>query len=136
LGAPDGIDAETQSCYALPLDLGACKESRGLALEWIDFSTLTEVATVPTTDSAEKRIRQNEKRRERNQNRKSRLTTAERRFEEALEADNLDEAEAYLRDVESEYDRAASKGVVPQKRASRKISRLSKRLAARRSDEE
>ncbi len=83
---------------------------------------------MPTTDSAEKRVRQNEKRRETNKERKSRLTTAERRFEEALEEGDLERAEECLRTVESEFDRAASKGVIPQSRASRKISRLSKRL--------
>jgi small subunit ribosomal protein S20 len=83
---------------------------------------------MPTIDSAEKRMRQDEKKRERNKTRKSRVRTAARRFEEALEEGDLEEAEERLRAAESEYDRAVTKGVVPQNRASRKIGRLKKRL--------
>ncbi len=83
---------------------------------------------MPTIDSAEKRMRQDEKKRERNKTRKSRVRTAARRFEKALEEGDLEEAEERLRIAESEYDRAVTKGVVPQNRASRKIGRLKKRF--------
>ena len=84
---------------------------------------------MPTHQSAEKRMRQNAKRRMRNKSIKTRLTTVTRKFEKTLEAGELDEAAEKIRDVESTYDRAVSKGVLPQKRASRKISRLKKRLS-------
>ncbi|MFW5968330.1 MAG: 30S ribosomal protein S20 [Persicimonas sp.] len=83
---------------------------------------------MPTHDSAKKRMRQNPKRRERNQRVRSRLTTFTRKFTEALESGDLESADELIRTVESEYDRAVSKGVIPKKRASRKVSRLHKRL--------
>lgn len=83
---------------------------------------------MPTIDSAEKRMRQDEKKRERNKTRKSRVRTAARRFKKALEEGDLEEAEERLRVAESEYDSAVTKGVVPQNRASRKIGRLKKRF--------
>lgn len=90
---------------------------------------------MPTHESAEKRMRQNAKRRMRNKNVRSRLTTYTRQFEEKLEAGDFDAAAEAMREVESVYDRAVSKGVIPQKRASRKISRLKKRLNAAQSGE-
>lgn len=83
---------------------------------------------MPTHESAEKRMRQNPKRRVRNKAVRSRLTTVTRQFDELMDSGDLDAAEALMPKVESEYDRAASKGVIPKKRASRKISRLKKRL--------
>lgn len=83
---------------------------------------------MPTHKSAEKRMRQNVKRRMRNKGVRSTLTTQTRKFREAIEAGDTDTATAQLREVESTYDRAVAKGVIPQKRASRKISRLAKRL--------
>lgn len=84
---------------------------------------------MPTHKSAEKRMRQNAKRRMRNKGVRSTLTTATRKFREALESGDLDTATETMRNVESTYDRAVAKGVIPQKRASRKISRLKKRLS-------
>lgn len=75
-------------------------------------------------------MRQNEKRRKRNKKRKSEIRTAIRRFEEALEEGDVEEARERLRIAESKWDRAASKGVVPKNRASRKISRLKRRFAS------
>ncbi len=80
--------------------------------------------------SAKKRIRQNERRRVRNVNIRSRMRTSIRRFEEALTEGNLEAAGERLQKVESLLDRAVAKGVIPQKRASRKTSRLSKRYQA------
>jgi small subunit ribosomal protein S20 len=90
---------------------------------------------MPTIQSAEKRVRQEEKREERNKRVKSRLTTAVRRFKTALEEDDLERAEELMPVVESEYDKAASKNVIPQNRASRKIGRLKKRLHKHKNDE-
>lgn len=84
---------------------------------------------MPTHKSAEKRMRQNAKRRVRNKGVRSTLTTQTRKFNESLESGDLDAATEQMRNVESTYDRAVAKGVIPQKRASRKISRLKKRLS-------
>jgi len=84
---------------------------------------------MPTIDSAEKRMRQNEKKRERNQNRKARIRTLARRFEAAVEEGDLEKARELIGQVESAWDRAASKGVIPKRRASRKIGRLKKMLS-------
>ena len=80
--------------------------------------------------SAKKRIRQNEVRRQRNVRVRSRLRTSISHFQKAVEAGNLEEAEAKFRNVESLLDRAVGKGVIPKKRASRKTSRLAKKLSA------
>lgn len=90
---------------------------------------------MPTIQSSEKRARQEEKREKRNKEVRSRLTTAVRRFNNALEEEDYDEADELVSVVESEYDRAASKGVIPQNRASRKIGRLKKRLHKQRNEE-
>ena len=84
---------------------------------------------MPTHKSAEKRMRQNAKRRMRNKGVRSTLTTSTRKFREALESGDLDAAVERVREVESTYDRAVAKGVIPKKRASRKVSRLKKRLS-------
>ena len=78
--------------------------------------------------SAMKRIRQNEKRRGRNRSIRSRVRTVTKAFDEAVEEGNVEQAqEEYARAV-SALDRAASKGIIPSKRASRKKSRLAQRL--------
>lgn len=80
------------------------------------------------SQSAQKRIRQNEERRDRNKVVRSRVRTKINDFLDALEAEDVEEAEARLRDAEAQLDRAVSKGVWPRNRASRKTSRLAKRL--------
>ena len=78
--------------------------------------------------SALKRIKQNEKRRVRNKRLRSNLTTRVKQFEDAVVAGDLATAEEAYRLAESTLNRAVSKGVVPRARASRKTSRLAKRL--------
>lgn len=84
---------------------------------------------MPTIESAEKRMRQNEKRRERNQRQKSEIRSARRRFLAAIEEGDLEAARERLGIAESKWDSAASKGLVPTNRARRKISRMKKKLA-------
>lgn len=84
--------------------------------------------------SAEKRIRQNEEARQRNQKVRSAIRTRINQFEEAAESGDIEAAEEALRNVESQLDRAVSKGVIPRNRASRKTSRLAKRLNALREE--
>lgn len=84
---------------------------------------------MPTIDSAEKRMRQNEKRREQNKQKKSEIRTARRRFLKAVEEGDLEAARERLGTAESKWDSAASKGLVPENRARRKISRMKKKLS-------
>ena len=83
---------------------------------------------MPNTPSAKKRLRQTIKRTEVNRARTSRVRTYVRKVEEAIAAGDKDAARAALRACEPELMRGANKGVVHKNMASRKISRLSKRI--------
>jgi len=90
---------------------------------------------MPHSLSATKRVRQNARRRERNRAIMSRIRTAQRRFREALEARDLDAAEARFRAAEGLLHRAASNGPVHRNTAARRIRRMQRRLdEARRAD--
>lgn len=78
--------------------------------------------------SAEKRARQSERRRERNRQARSRLRTLEKSVRTAIEGGKLDEGKAQLPVVEGALRRAAAKGLLPKRRASRRISRIAKQL--------
>lgn len=78
--------------------------------------------------SAQKRILVTAKNTAANRIIKSQLKTAIRRFEEALESENYGEAKTRLKFVEKKLYQAAAKGTIHKARASRKISRLAKRL--------
>ncbi len=82
------------------------------------------------TPQAEKRIRRNARRAAINQARVSRIRTYVKRVESALAAGDQAAAQAALRAAEPELMRAVARGVVHRNTASRKISRLSKRVAA------
>ena len=84
---------------------------------------------MPISESAKKRVRQDEKKRERNKKKRSYVRTTQRLFEDAVEAGDVELARERLREAESAWDRAASKGVIPKKRASRKVSRMKKRFS-------
>ena len=79
--------------------------------------------------SAFKRIRQTSTRTERNQAGRSRVKHAIRNFREAV-ASNDENLASSLNNTISTISKAASKGIIPAKRASRKISRLTKLLNA------
>ncbi|VAX30035.1 SSU ribosomal protein S20p [hydrothermal vent metagenome] len=76
--------------------------------------------------SALKRARQSEKRRLRNRSVNSAVRTAVKKFNSAIASSEVETVKAALKDVSSRLDRAASKGVLPKGRVSRKISRLSR----------
>ncbi|MCW3476052.1 30S ribosomal protein S20 [Limobrevibacterium gyesilva] len=82
------------------------------------------------TASARKRIRQIERRTERNQARKSRMRTFVKKVEAAIAGGDKEAAAAALRVAQPEMQRAATKGVVHSNTISRKISRLSARVKA------
>jgi len=78
--------------------------------------------------SAMKRIRVIRKKTARNKMIKSQLRTAIRRFEEALDRNQFDAARERLRFVDKKLNQAAVKNVIHRNLASRKLSRLAKRL--------
>jgi small subunit ribosomal protein S20 len=78
--------------------------------------------------SAEKRISVIKKKTLLNKSRKSALKTAEKRFLEALTAGNKALAQEKLTFVEKKLMQAAAKGTIHKNAASRKVSRLNKRL--------
>jgi small subunit ribosomal protein S20 len=82
------------------------------------------------TPQARKRIRRNDRRADINTARVSRIRTFLKKVESALDAGGKDAAEAALKAAQPELMRGVSKGVVAKNTASRKISRLTKRVKA------
>jgi small subunit ribosomal protein S20 len=82
------------------------------------------------TPQAKKRIRRNDRRAEINGARVSRIRTFVKKVELALVAGDRDAAVAALAAAQPEMARGVSKGVVHKNTASRKFSRLTKRVSA------
>ena len=76
--------------------------------------------------SAEKRARQNIKRRIRNKSVKTRVKHLTKDVRLAVDESSKEAAQSNLAKAQSAIDNAAQKGVVHKKTAARKISRLSK----------
>ena len=82
------------------------------------------------TLQAKKRVRRNAKREDINKARRSRIRTYVKKVELAVEAGNADEAKVALKEAQPELMRGVTKGVLHKKTASRKVSRLAKRVKA------
>jgi len=80
--------------------------------------------------SAEKRTRQNVKRRALNRSNLSRLKTEIKRLRTAVAAGDKDTAQALLPKTVAELDKASKKGAVHENRASRSKSRLTRSVNA------
>ncbi len=80
--------------------------------------------------SAKKRNKQNSTRQERNRARKSVLKTETRKLLDAIHDNEWDKAKAQFQAVTKRLDQVAAKGTLHKKTASRKKSRLAKRLNA------
>ncbi len=78
--------------------------------------------------SALKRERQAKKRRDRNRGALSSVRTAVKKVQIALSEKNAELVKSAFKEATSFLDGAASKGILPPKRASRKISRLAARV--------
>ena len=76
-----------------------------------------------------KRNRQNEKARLRNKAVKSSLKTSVRRFREAAESGDVDQAGVALRAASKQLDKAASKGVIHKNQAANRKSAIAKAYA-------
>jgi small subunit ribosomal protein S20 len=81
------------------------------------------------TQSAIKRIRQNEKRRLRNRYFVGRARTYVRKARQAIESGEVTEARQATLEAVSALDKAAEKGIIHKNNASRRKSRLMKKLA-------
>jgi len=82
------------------------------------------------TKSAQKAVRQIARRTAVNKSRRSEMRTFVRNVEEAIAAKDAQAAAAALKEAEPRLARAAQKGIVHRNAASRKISRLAKRVKA------
>ncbi|MER6944893.1 30S ribosomal protein S20 [Nonomuraea sp. NPDC000554] len=77
-----------------------------------------------------KRNKQNEKARQRNKAVKSSLKTAVRKFREAAEQGDVEQATAFQRAAARQLDKAASKGVIHKNQAANRKSAIAKQVAA------
>jgi small subunit ribosomal protein S20 len=82
------------------------------------------------TKSAKKAARQTVRRTAANKTRRSRMRSSVRKVEEAITSGNKEAARAALKEAEPVIARTAQKGMVHRKSASRKVSRLAKRVGA------
>ena len=78
--------------------------------------------------SSKKMVRKIIKRTERNKSLKTNVRTYIRKFEEAIDAGKINEAQDFLKIVQPKLMQLAQKGILHKKNVSRKVSRLSKKL--------
>ena len=82
------------------------------------------------TKSAKKAARQTERRAVTNKARRSRMRSFTRKVEEAIASGDREAAQAALKQAQPVLVSTAQKGLVHRKTASRKVSRLAKRVGA------
>ena len=85
---------------------------------------------MPNIKSAKKRVGIIEKKTLRNNMIKSGYKSAVKKFEQAIEAGNVEEAKVLFVEATKEVDQACTKGVIVKNTAARKKSSLSKKLNA------
>lgn len=85
---------------------------------------------MPNIKSAIKRVSVIEKKTLRNSMIKSGYRTAVRKFDEAIEAKDVENAKTLFVEASKKIDMACSKGVIVKNTAARKKSRLAKKLNA------
>ena len=79
--------------------------------------------------SAKKKHRQSLKKRARNNYVRTTLKTKTKLFNAAIEEKDVEKANERLKEIISAYDKAATKGVIHSRNASRHISRFSKKVS-------
>ena len=84
---------------------------------------------MPNHKSAEKRVRQNEKRREINRGNRGRLRTGIKKLRTAMESGEAGGAQELLPQTVSLIDKAVQKGVLHRNAAARYKSRLTRHVA-------
>jgi len=85
---------------------------------------------MPNTKSAERRMRNSERKRLHNRSIKSRLKTLERAYAAATKDGNKQQANDAYRKLSSAFDKAAKSGAIHKAKANRKKSRLAAHLSA------
>ncbi|MFC4778559.1 30S ribosomal protein S20 [Paenibacillus sp. GCM10023252] len=85
---------------------------------------------MPNIKSAIKRVKTSEKRRALNASQKSALRTAVKSADQAIAGTDVEAAKAALIEATKKLDKAVTKGLIHKNAASRKKSRLAKRLNA------
>ena len=85
---------------------------------------------MPNIKSAKKRVKVIEKKTLRNNMIKSAYKTAVKKFEQAIEAGNMEEAKTLFSEATRKIDQACTKGVIVKNTAARKKSNLAKKLNA------
>ncbi len=85
---------------------------------------------MPNIKSAKKRVKIIEKKTLRNNMIKSGYKSAVKKFEQAIEAGNVEEAKVLFTEATKKIDQACTKGILVKNTASRKKSNLSKKLNA------
>lgn len=85
---------------------------------------------MPNIKSAKKRVIIIEKKTARNNMIKTGYKSAIRKFEEAIEANNIEEAKVLFIQATKKIDQACTKGVIVKNTAARKKSNLAKKLNA------
>ncbi|MFD2333778.1 30S ribosomal protein S20 [Cohnella sp. GCM10020058] len=85
---------------------------------------------MPNIKSAIKRTKTNEKRRLRNASQKSSLRTAVKQADVAVVGTDVEAAKNALQVAQKKLDKAVTKGLIHKNAASRKKSRLAKKLNA------
>lgn len=80
---------------------------------------------MPQHKSAIKRVRQNEKRRQHNRSRRSRMRTL---ITKVYESTDKDEAQEFLKEATSYLDRMANKGLIHPNNVARKKAKLTKHV--------
>ena len=85
---------------------------------------------MPNIKSAKKRVKIIEKKTLRNSMIKSEYKSAVKKFEQAIEAGNVEEAKSLFSEATKKIDQACTKGVIVKNTAARKKSNLAKKLNA------
>jgi len=85
---------------------------------------------MPIKRASFKDLRKSKKRHHRNVSTRSELHSIIKKFELLITAKKTDEAKALLKTLVSKIDKAATKGIIHYNAASRKISRLTKRISS------
>ncbi len=89
---------------------------------------------MPQRKAAEKALRQNQTRRQRNLKTKREIKSALKDFKKSLENGNSDSQEKTLRKAYKALDKAATKKMIHPNKAARKKSRLAHRLKQKKDD--
>jgi len=83
---------------------------------------------MPNTQSAKKRLRQNVVRRQRNRSIKRTVRGQCRKVQEAVDAGDVQQAEAEFRLAVAQLDRAGARNIIHRNATARTKSRLSKKI--------